>query len=575
MQNVEKLSLKAFWEAVEQRLAASSADELRAVLRVMAQETPPSERQGFLAKLTPPQTTPDAAPRIPQEELLAEIADLAQEIEAEMENAEEWVERYEWDEDYDDEDSLGQYEEFIAPLTALFDQTQTAFDYGDFPLACAAYQQLFALLQTEDEYGRGVHLTDLSGINAEETVARYLRALYETTAPAERPAALYAQMPSMRTLLRRRVMLDDLIQISPRPMPDQNTFLEAWIAHLRAQDAPSGSDADAWLREAVWLAQGVTGLADLARAEGVTRPRAYLDWFIALLETEQYAEVVTAAQAALQTLPAERPIRAAIADQLCEAAAKLNQPTVVREGRWQAFFAKPTETRLLDLWEAEPDPAARLLLMQQALRRVQTYKPSASQPNFSVWNWGDTLETPASPSMTLLAHACMLAGEWDAAQQLAAPANVLGWTSATSHQALVVAVFLALLAGETPAALTGSLAQIWKSGVHHSAGFLTDSALSLRFDHAYTAQFAQTQWPNDVQARYLAWCLDVARRRVEAIVGGQHRKSYDKAAILTAACAETLRQRGDQAAATAFVSEIRTRFPRHSAFQAELKRALR
>ncbi|MBN2005718.1 MAG: hypothetical protein JXA21_20345, partial [Anaerolineae bacterium] len=192
MQSIEKLSLKAFWEAVEQRLAASSADELRAVLRVMAQETPPSERQGFLAKFTPPQTTPDAAPRIPQEELLAEIADLAQEIEAEMEDAEEWEERYAWDEGYDDEDSLGQYEDFIAPLAALFVQTQAAFDYGDFALACAAYQQLFALLQTEDEYGRGVHLTDLSGINAEETIARYLRAIYETTAPAERPAALYA-----------------------------------------------------------------------------------------------------------------------------------------------------------------------------------------------------------------------------------------------------------------------------------------------------------------------------------------------------------------------------------------------
>ncbi len=575
MQNVEKLSLKAFWEAVEQRLAVSSADELRAVLRVMAQETPPSERQGFLAKLTPLQATPDAAPRIPQEELLAEIADLAQEIETEMEGAEEWEERYAWDDGYDEEDSLGQYEDFIAPLAALFDQTQTAFDYGDFPLACAAYQQLFALLQTEDEYGRGVHLTDLSGVNAEETIARYLRAIYETTAPVERPAALYAQMPSMRTLLRRRVMLDDLIQISPRPLPDQNAFLEAWIAHLRAQDAPSGSDADAWLREAVWLAEGVIGLADLARAEGVTRPRAYLDWFTALLETEQYAEVITAAQAALQTLPAELPIRAAIADQLCTVAAKLEQPSVVREGRWQAFFAKPTETRLLDLWEAEPDSAARLLLMQQALRRVQLYHPPASPTNASLWNWGDTVETPALPSTTLLAHTCMLAGEWDAAQQLAAQANVLGWSNATSHQALVVAVFLTVLAGETPTALPTNLAKIWESGVHYSVEFLTENAFSIRLDRAYAAQFAQTQWPNDVQARYLAWCLDVARRRVEAIVGDQHRKSYDKAAIITAACAETLRQRGDPAAATAFVSEIRTRFPRHSAFQAELKRVLR
>ena len=48
MSRGEKLPLKAFWEAVEQRLAACSAEELRAILRAMAQETLPSERQAFL-----------------------------------------------------------------------------------------------------------------------------------------------------------------------------------------------------------------------------------------------------------------------------------------------------------------------------------------------------------------------------------------------------------------------------------------------------------------------------------------------------------------------------------------------
>jgi hypothetical protein len=45
MDRTNKMSLKTFWEAVEQRLAIYSADELRAVLRGMAQETPPSGRR--------------------------------------------------------------------------------------------------------------------------------------------------------------------------------------------------------------------------------------------------------------------------------------------------------------------------------------------------------------------------------------------------------------------------------------------------------------------------------------------------------------------------------------------------
>jgi hypothetical protein len=51
MTHTNKMSLKAFWEAVEQRLAACSADQLRAILRAMAQETLPSERRAFLSRL--------------------------------------------------------------------------------------------------------------------------------------------------------------------------------------------------------------------------------------------------------------------------------------------------------------------------------------------------------------------------------------------------------------------------------------------------------------------------------------------------------------------------------------------
>jgi hypothetical protein len=51
-QGTPAISLKAFWDAVEQRLSAYSADDLRAILRAIAQQAPPSARQEFLARLT-------------------------------------------------------------------------------------------------------------------------------------------------------------------------------------------------------------------------------------------------------------------------------------------------------------------------------------------------------------------------------------------------------------------------------------------------------------------------------------------------------------------------------------------
>ena len=89
MAHTDKIPLKTFWEAVEQRLAACSADELRAILRAMAWETPPTRRQTFLDKLKPVEEATIAARQaVQQEDLLADIDDLAQEIEIAMKYAE-------------------------------------------------------------------------------------------------------------------------------------------------------------------------------------------------------------------------------------------------------------------------------------------------------------------------------------------------------------------------------------------------------------------------------------------------------------------------------------------------------
>jgi hypothetical protein len=582
MKRTDKISLKVFWETVEQRLAAFSADELRAILRAVAQETPPSGRRAFLARLEPVEGVAITASQvIQQEDLLADIDDLARELGDAMQHADAWEERYEWGEHYDEEDSLGPYEELVEPLVELFDRTEAAFDYGEFPLARAAYQRLFELLRTEDDYGRGVSASDLTGVDADEAVARYLRAIYETEPPPRRPQALCEQMRQVPTwLFRPRPMLDDLVQISPRPLRDQEQFLADWIAFLRTQSAPSGSDVDTWLREAVRLAQGTPGLEALARAEGQTRPRAYLDWFIALEEEGKHQEVLAAAQEALQVLPARLPIRAAIADHLCAAAARLNDVEALRLGRWEAFVAKPTLLRMLDLWDVAVDVAKRTALMQRAVEHIRDYLAHPPARPDEIMRGDDGLERPAWIGPSVLTHACLLANDWDAAHHLAAQGKVLGWSSSESHQGLVVAAFLVLLSGKTLAAVPSNLAQLWQWGVQYSAaawswGYEKEESVRERLARAYAQQFAAAALSADQQERFLPWCLDVAQQRVNAIVGNQHRGSYNKAAVLTVACAEVLRLRESQTAADALVNDVHSRFPRHRAFKAEMETALR
>lgn len=577
MSPAENISLKAFWDAVEGRLAACSADELRGILRAMAQETPPAGRQAFLAKLEPVEEAITLQQEIGQDALLSDIDDLLNDLQGTIdEGGGDWDERDDWN-DYDDEDSPGPYEGFVAPLVDLFDRAAAAFDTGNLPLARDAYEALSETFSIQDEYGRGISASSLIGVDMREASARHLRAIYETEPLANRPQALIEQMRRVKSsLYLPRPTLESLIQISPRPLPDQEQFLADWIAFLRTQ---SDGDADAWLREAVRLAHGTPGLETLARTEGTSRPRAYLDWFAALAGEGKDRELLVAAQEALTLLPERLPIRAAVADHLSAAAARLGETQIIRDGRWEAFLVKPTLPRLLDLWEAAPAGQEQSAEMRRATHHAQdrlAHPPARQDISFA---GGDDLERPVWVDPTTLAHAALLAEDFDAAQRLADGPQVLGWSS-SNPQGTVVPCLLALLSGKLPGALPPNLAQLWQEGLQQSyiaiptvLGAQGDP-LSKRLERAYTQSFAGVSLAHNQQATLLAWCLEVAQKRAEAIVSGQHRKSYDKAAIVMVACAEVLRLRGEREAASGVVNGIRSRFPRHSAFQSELKAAV-
>ena len=403
---MEKMPLKTFFETVEQRLADCSVEELRDILRDMAQQTSPSERQAFLEKLKPPTKMGSLAQQAPKEDLLAEIEDLAGELEEAMEDAEGWEEEHGWYEEYDEEDSVGPYEDFLQPLAGLFDQAQAAFDYGNLSLARDAYRALFELCDQQDDYGRGVGIEDLEGVETDEALARYLRAVYETASAEQRPGELFEQMLQVRSWIAgARPTFEDVIQISPKPLPDLERFWPEWIAFLKEQP---GSEADAWLREAIRLSQGTPGLEKLARAEGKQHPRAYLDWLAALEREERYLEELSAAQEVLRTLPAGLPIRAAVADFLCKAALQLKDTQVLRAGRWEAFVAKPLLSRLLDLWEVTPD-SERSTRMQQAVRHIQNYMVQSHPKLDGGYPFGDDLERSAWIRNTDIVHAILLA----------------------------------------------------------------------------------------------------------------------------------------------------------------------
>lgn len=262
-------------------------------------------------------------------------------------------------------------------------------------------------------------------------------------------------------------------------------------------------------------------------------------------------------------------------------------------GRWQAFIAKPALARLLDLWDSVPARAERQSLRQQAAQEIGKYLAHPRRPSDRVdpiWDtddeegsvWGrDDVERPVWIDKSVLAHAYLFAGEWEQAHRLAAREKVLGWSESENPQGLVVPFFLMLRSRKPTRALPRNLAQVWQQALENSIGWgyegetgEEENRLLERLERAYAETIASANLSLAQREQFLGWCLDVAKRRVNAIVGDQHRGSYGKAATLSAACAEVLRLQAKNEEAKAVLDQVRNRFPRHRAFQSALDAAL-
>lgn len=215
--------------------------------------------------------------------------------------------------------------------------------------------------------------------------------------------------------------------------------------------------------------------------------------------------------------------------------------------------------------------------MRRAAQRVKDYLAHA--PRGFMEAWEDDLERPAWSNKSVLAHAYLLAEDWDAAHQLAADEQVLGWSRSGNAQGLVVSCFLVGMSGKLSGQLPPNLTQLWQWGLQNSIGFAgeanhAEASLVKRLESIYVECLPRVLLSPGKQVEFLSWCLEIAKLRVNSIVSNQHRGSYDKAAVLIAGCAEVLRLGRRDQEAEAMLEDVRLGFSRHRAFQAELKTAV-
>jgi hypothetical protein len=561
MNECKKMPLKVFVEEYTKILQTCSPDELKAILKSMADEAKPHAREEFIKKLSPAYTSQHQS--IPVDlDILDEIDSLKEDILAQGEEEPDW--------EGNDEDSLGKYEQFVSPLGDLLDKAALLFIQKQYEVAQNAYRELFSIFDIENDYGHGIRIYDVESADLEEARAFYLCSLYMTTPEEKRVLVLLNAMTEMGQMdFQSRPSLQEIINISPIPLPNFAHFLQDWIEKTQHEEKPSH---DAWLREATLLLHGPDGLESLAKREGYKRPRVYLDWMRSLINTKKFTEALSAGETALTALSEGQPIRSAIGDLIILCGEYLQDEKIQQEGTWISFKAKPDLPKLIALYEQNQN-SKLVSLLQQAIEVIETHRKRPNQRRYER-NWeGDTIESYSPPSTVFLLHALLFAGDKTKAFALAKKAESLGWSSGDNPQPLFIAYCLINVTKCSLHQLPPHLKEFWqfalktsRDSVWHIEGDKND--VSAKLEEIYGNLFEK---PCPINQEILEWCLKASQKREEDIVINQHRNAYDRAALLTAACTDTLKIT-NPSKATEFFWNIQNKFPRHSAFQAELGR---
>jgi hypothetical protein len=155
----------------------------------------------------------------------------------------------------------------------------------------------------------------------------------------------------------------------------------------------------------------------------------------------------------------------------------------------------------------------------------------------------------------------------------------LGWNSGDIPNAVLVPFFL-YARWDQERKLTPNIADLWKDSTDIPIEFGIfsqedsdpgDLGKRLR-DHLEKA-LKEFPIPEKEQDEYFLAAEKAALKRVDAIVGEKHRRSYWKAAQLLLAFAETYWSNGEADKGQRLINRFKEKYNRHHAFKTELQKA--
>ena len=368
------------------------------------------------------------------------------------------------------------------------------------------------------------------------------------------------------------ICVEDIFDIGRERLKDGKCFWNDWIKCLMTK---KGDLEARLLKDAILYHMGIDGFLIKAREGYAIHPSLYL---LALNEYEkkhEYKKLMEIGIEALDKININMVIRSEIALKTSLASYHIGDERFMKECWYEAYDSNTTIVNYLRLFTTQDS--------------VYKYKERANKKlnyklNTSGRNQGSNKELLEN-SITMYDHNFLyfFAGEFDKVRKICVNSkNSLGWSDKFIEDGIKLFLLYLYEGKKLERGMKKIVTELSKStGFGEGAELLFMDTKDIK-DSIITKKNKMILWEimqgwkveysmsDSKRSDYLIWIEKIVDERTQAIVSNTHRGKYESVALLIAALGEVKNSLGEVSAKELLISKYKNKFPRHSAFKAEL-----